>query len=78
MEHDFSLLLENMAYLRKKNKRTQEQTANLLNISRHTYINYEIGYRVPTLETFVKIADLYETKLDDLIHKDLKKAAEVK
>jgi len=48
----------------KNGNKTQEETAELLNISRTAYAGYESGRTEPDLKTLVKIAELYDTSLD--------------
>lgn len=53
--------------LRKKNRMTQEQMAKKLYLKRQTLSNYEIGKRVPDIYELVKIADLFDISLDELV-----------
>ena len=53
--------------LRKRKKYTQAFVASKLGIAYQSYQNYERGLTLPTLENFVKLADLYEVSLDYLI-----------
>lgn len=58
-----------------KNKRlelnyTQEQLANLLNVSRSTISSWEVGRNYPDLETIILISDLLNISLDELMRKD--------
>ena len=53
--------------LRKKLKMTQEQMAKKLYLKRQTLSNYEIGKRVPDIYELVKIADLFDISLDELV-----------
>jgi transcriptional regulator with XRE-family HTH domain len=57
----------NLQRLRKEKGLTQEQLAEKLGISL-TYMGYfEIGHRVPNLKMMVKIADILDVKVKDLI-----------
>ena len=53
--------------IRKERKLTQEQTANALNISRAAYAKYETGTNVPTTESILKLAELYNVSTDYLL-----------
>ena len=57
----------NIKMLRKKNRMTQEQMAKKLYLKRQTLSNYEIGKRVPDIYELVKIADLFDISLDELV-----------
>ena len=57
----------NIKTLRKKNRMTQEQMAKKLYLKRQTLSNYEIGKRVPDIYELVKIADLFDISLDELV-----------
>ena len=55
--------------LRTINNFTQGEVALRLGISYQSYQGYEHGKTVPTLENFIKIANLYGISLDYLINK---------
>lgn len=55
--------------LRKENKMTQKQVAEKLGITYQSYQAYEHGISQPTLENFIKIANIYDVSLDYLIGK---------
>lgn len=57
---------------RLKNKWTQEQLAEILNVSRSTVSSWEVGRNYPDLETIVTISDLFEISLDELLRGDRK------
>ena len=56
--------------LRMKNKYTQQNMADLLGISLNAYQKYEQAERSPSLDTLVKIADLFEVSTDYLLGRD--------
>ena len=58
---------KNIYELRKLNRFTQREVAQRLGISQPSYIRYENGSAEPTLETLVKIADLYDVSVDFLL-----------
>lgn len=53
--------------LRKQNGYTQQQVADLVNISRSAYSQYEMGIKQPTVDTLYKLADLYKCSIDYLV-----------
>ena len=57
---------------RLKNNWTQEQLADILNVSRSTVSSWEVGRNYPDLETIVAISDLFEISLDELLRGDKK------
>lgn len=52
---------------RKQHGYTQQEVADILEISRQAYSNYEHGKRLPSLPVLIKLADLYHVSLDDLV-----------
>lgn len=46
---------------------TQKDVAKKLEISYQAYQSYELGLTVPSLENFIKLADLFDVSLDFLI-----------
>ena len=61
-----------LSYLRKKEKMSQEQLANKLNISPSTVGMYETAKRQPDNEMVTKIANLFNVSTDYLLDNDLK------
>ena len=59
-----------LIYYRKKNKWSQQEVADKLNISRSTYANYEQNTRRPPYETIEAIADLYTVPVSLLLGYD--------
>ena len=53
--------------LREASKQTQQQAADLLNVSRPAYTSYENGQREPGLEVVASIAKLYHVSGDYLL-----------
>lgn len=56
--------------LRKKDKYTQKEFAELLGVGQTTIANYEKGLRVPDAEKLNKIADIFHVTLDYLLGRD--------
>lgn len=64
---EYKKLAKNLYELRSQFKLTQRDVADKLNISYQSYQAYEIGKAVPTLQNFIKLADIYDVSLDYLI-----------
>ena len=60
-------LSKNIRFYRKSMNMTQEQLANILNGKKSLVSNYENGYSVPDIETLIKLADIFEISLDELV-----------
>lgn len=61
------MLNKRIAELRKKNKKTQQDIANLLGITRPAYTAYERGTRSPDYESLQKLAEFYDVTTDYLL-----------
>lgn len=61
------MLSEKLVELRSRKGLTQYDVANLLNIPRSTYAQYELGRRQPDYETLRKIAGLFNCSFDYLL-----------
>lgn len=59
--------MNNLKYFRKKAGKTQKEVADFLNITQTAYGNYELGKRQITPENLIKLADLYEVSIDELM-----------
>ena len=60
-------LKEALKKARLKNKLTQVQMANFLNITEVSYQRYEMSKRIPKLDVLIKLADFYNISLDELV-----------
>lgn len=60
-------LAENLRNLRDDYNYTQTQIAEKLNISRQAYSNYETGKRIPDIDLLIRIADIYQITLEQLL-----------
>ena len=58
---------ERLIEQRKLNNMTQRQMAEHLGIAQPSYIRYENGSAEPTLESLVKIAELFDVSVDYLL-----------
>jgi transcriptional regulator with XRE-family HTH domain len=64
-------LKENFKLLRKRMKRSQNEVANILEITRSAYNSYENGVADPSISLLIRIADFYKVNLDKLVRVDL-------
>lgn len=71
--NDYTILQENLHYLRVEARYSQADLAQKLGISRHTYLNYETGIRIPTLEAMRRISEFYNVSIDSMLKESLKK-----
>ncbi|SDH85386.1 helix-turn-helix domain-containing protein [Alteribacillus bidgolensis] len=62
--------LTRLAKLRKERKEwTLQETADQLGIAKSTYAGYESGYRQPSLDSLIKLADIMDTSIDYLLNR---------
>lgn len=61
---------DNLIYLRKMKKMSQEDLAEKLQISRQTISKWETGEAIPDLEKSKMLADIFKVSLDDLVSYD--------
>lgn len=62
---------KNIKFHRKSLGLTQEKLANLLNGKKSLVSNYENGYSTPDIFNLVKIADIFDITLDELVGRDI-------
>ncbi|MCU5343337.1 HTH-type transcriptional regulator AnsR [Bacillus cereus] len=60
-------MLERLSELRKNQRWSLQETADRLGIAKSTYAGYENGYRLPSLQSLSKIADLFDTSVDYIL-----------
>jgi len=53
--------------LRIENKLTQQQVANIINVSQRAYAHYEKGDREPDIINLIKLAELFNVPIDILV-----------
>lgn len=58
---------KNIRSIREDNDVTQQQMAELLNVSQNTYSQYETGKIEWTASTLIKIADYFNVSVDYLL-----------
>jgi transcriptional regulator with XRE-family HTH domain len=69
-------LKENIKLLRKRRKRSQEDVAMSLGITRSAYNSYENGVAEPGISVLLKLSDFFQINMDKLIKVDLSKTPE--
>lgn len=70
-------LVQNLYILRKTYKKTQKDLADILNISRQAYSNYETGKRSPDLDLLIRFSQIYTISLDQLINQSCKASSSI-
>ena len=65
-----ALIGEKIKEARAKKKMTQQELADLLNISRSAISNWENGRNYPDLDTIVHLSDILEISLNKLLRED--------
>ncbi len=66
-------LPERIKFLRNKKGYTQQYVANVLGVHRSTYSYYETGKTEPSLDSIIKLSNLYNISLDRLLKNKSKK-----
>lgn len=61
------MLSENLVTLRKLHLLSQETVAEEVGVSRQALAKWESGETIPDIEKCMKLANLYEVSLDDLV-----------
>ena len=67
----------NICFLRKKKKLTQEQFAEMMEVTRQTVSRWETDEVVPELDRLTQMCAVFSCTLDDLVRKDLTSKEEV-
>ena len=63
-----NMISKNLKSLRKKYNYTQDDIAEKLNVSRQSIAKWESGESTPDIYNCVKLAELFNVKLDDLVN----------
>jgi len=66
----------NLKILRKRIKKSQEDVAQDLKLTRSSYSGYENGVAQPNLENLIAFSDYYKVSIDDLVKKDFEAFSE--
>lgn len=64
------MLGTNIADLRRRNSLTQEALAEKLAVSRQTLAKWERNESDPDIQSVIRLAELFQVSLDDLVHYD--------
>ena len=67
MIKNLTILSKNIKTFRLQKGLTQEQLANLLNGKKSLVSNYENGYSTPDIDTLIRLADIFNVSLDELV-----------
>ena len=67
-------IADNIKFLRKRVGLTQNELAAKIGKVPVTVSDYEKGKTVPPIEIALKLCDIFQVSLDDLVNTDLKKA----
>ena len=62
---------EKIRKIRKDNKMSQDDLAEILNVTRQTISNWENGKNYPDIETLIKISDKFNISLDILLKENM-------
>ena len=61
---------ERLNFIRKSRGYTAQQMADYLSMGLRAYRNYESGYRFPSADALIKIADKLDVSIDYLLGRD--------
>ncbi|MEY8267854.1 helix-turn-helix transcriptional regulator [Lachnospiraceae bacterium 64-25] len=67
----------NISFLRKQKKLTQEQFADKVNVTRQTVSRWEADEVIPELDRLVEMCEIFACKLDALVREDLTGQSEI-
>ena len=63
-------IANNIRFFRKTNNLTQEELSKQLGGSKNLVSNYENGISTPDIYTLVKLADIFDITLDELVGRE--------
>lgn len=63
-------IADNIRFFRKANNLTQEELSQQLGGSKNLVSNYENGISTPDIYTLVKLADIFDITLDELVGRE--------
>jgi transcriptional regulator with XRE-family HTH domain len=70
-------LKENLKLLRKRRKRSQEDVAKSLQLTRSAYNSYENGVAEPGIQILIRLSEFFQINIDKLIRIDLNQLGEM-
>ena len=59
--------MKNLKRIRLLADKNQTEVANAVNLTQHTYSNYETGKTQPDIATLIKLADYFHITVDNLL-----------
>jgi transcriptional regulator with XRE-family HTH domain len=68
---NYSLIGQNLTFLRKNTKRTQLDLAEMLNVSHQAVSKWERGISLPDIEILVALGKIYSTSIDEILNHDI-------
>ncbi len=71
LDLDMSTFAERLKLLRQSRSMTQSRLSQLLTIDPRAYNRWERGDNIPHLETLIKIADVLQVTLDELVGRSM-------
>lgn len=72
--HNIQKLNERLVALRKQSGFTQQQLADMLNVSNKTISQWETGRALPDIMMLVRLSEIYKLKLDELLDQEGQKS----
>ena len=63
-------IADNIRFFRKANNLTQEELSKQLGGSKNLVSNYENGISTPDIYTLVKLTDIFDITLDELVGRE--------
>jgi len=66
-----SLLSSNIKYLRNNHKLSQAELSTHLSIPRSSLSDYERGHTQPSIDTLIKMCEIFEIQLDEMVKTNL-------
>lgn len=63
-------IADNIRFFRKANNLTQDELSKQLGGSKNLVSNYENGISTPDIYTLVKLADIFDITLDELVGRE--------
>jgi transcriptional regulator with XRE-family HTH domain len=65
------MLAQNIKYLRNKSKFSQQELSEKLSVPRSSLSDYERGHTQVGIDVLIKLSDIFDVKIDDLIRSNL-------
>ena len=65
------MIAQNIKYLRRKRKLSQQDLAAQLSVARTTLGDYERGHTEPNIELLIRLSQFFDVKIDEMLKADL-------